>query len=108
MVFDRGDRLNSVLKLRLRGERGERGERERILLLLVVVLEGEVGLVGGGVIGFGFVETNGWDVGVPVLVVVFMEVSSDVGVCVCVSSSGWIVLVLVLDLEERRGRVTLL
>lgn len=102
MVFDRGDRLNSVLKLRLRGERGERGERERILLL--VVLEGEVGLVGGGVIGF--VVSVGWAVGVPVLVVVFMDVSSDVG---CVSSSGWIiVLVLVLDLEERRGRVTLL
>lgn len=101
MVFDRGDRLNSVLKLRLRGDRGERGERARILLL--VVLEGEVGLVGGGVIGF--VVSVGWAVGVPVLVVVFMDVSSDVG---CVSSSRWIVLVLVLDLEERRGRVTLL
>lgn len=85
-----------MLKLRLMGDSGERGERDRILLLV------DVGLVGGGVVGF-VVSAAGWGDCVVVFASVFIDVSREIGVC---SSSGDIVLGLVLEREDRRGRVT--
>lgn len=85
-----------MLKLRLMGDSGERGERDRILLVV------DVGLVGGGVVGF-VVSATGWGGCVVVFASVFIDVSREMGVC---SSLGDIVLGLVLDREDRRGRVT--
>lgn len=85
--------------MRLIGDSGERGERDRILLVV------DVGLVGGGVIGFVVSAAAGWGGCVVVFVFasVFIDVSREIGVC---SSSGDIVLGLVLEREDLRGRVT--
>lgn len=63
------------------GDSGERGERDRILLLVDV----DVGLVGGGVVGFVVVSAAGagWGGCVVVFVFasVFIYVSREIGVC---------------------------